>query len=82
MSPRCFLQNTVLLLFLLLLVLQNTVEKVFFIKGKIQEHIQLAGFALLLNVETKVCIKRLLTLLAEQKQLSCWLLKKKGKRKS
>lgn len=77
MSPRYFLQNTVL--FLLLLVLQNTVEKVFFIKGKIQGHMQLSGFALLLNDETS--IKRLLTLVAEQKQLSCWLLKK-GKRKS
>lgn len=66
--------------FFQLLVLENTVEKVFFIKGKIQEHMQLSGFALLLNDETRVCIKRLLTLLAEQKQLSCWLLKKREKK--
>lgn len=79
LSPRYFLQSTVL--FLLLLALQNTVEKVFFIKGKIQEHMQLSGFALLLNDETRIRIKRLLTLLAEQKQLSCWLVKK-GKRKA
>lgn len=78
LSPRYFLQNTVL--FLLLLVLQNTVEKVFFIKGTFQEHIQLSGFALLLNYDIRVCIKRLLTLLAEQKQLSCWLLKKREKK--